>query len=251
VGPLGVAVDDTSDAGFDIAPGGTAYASLRSGGASALYTVSLANGTTNLIGALPLEVRSLTVLRGDNCPSLAGDDQPDLDGDGQGDACDDDVDGDGVSNAGESARGTDQRRADTDADGSSDLVDSCPVLAAPTANGCPAPDLTAPTVTLAGVPSRISYKRFLKGVKVKLSPDEAASFEIALLGKARSTTLARAGDVALVERTLKLATGTRSVTLKPKRALLGRKRRFTVRLRIVATDAANNRRVIPKTISVR
>ncbi|MEA2443873.1 MAG: hypothetical protein QOJ12_1165 [Thermoleophilales bacterium] len=251
VGPLGVAVDDTSDAGFDIAPGGTAYASLRSGGASALYTVNLANGTTSLLGALPLDIRSVTVLKSDNCPSLAGDDQPDLDGDGQGDGCDADIDGDGLSNSIEQAIGTNPRQADTDGDGKADGADACPVLAAATANGCPAPDLAAPTFTLAGVSTRITYKRFVKGVKVTLTPSEAASFEVALLGTARSTTLARAGDVALAERTLSLAAGTRSATLKPKRSLLGKRRKFTVRLRVTATDGAGNRgAAIVKTIRV-
>ena len=95
-GTLAVAVDDASDAGFDIAANGSAFASLTVGGQSGLYRVNLAGGTATLIGALPAEVRALTVTGPDNCPGVAGDDQADLDGDGVGDACDSDIDGDGA-----------------------------------------------------------------------------------------------------------------------------------------------------------
>ena len=35
----------------------------------------------------------------DNCPSVYNKDQADLDNDGKGDACDDDMDGDGIRNS--------------------------------------------------------------------------------------------------------------------------------------------------------
>ena len=47
------------------------------------------------------------VLSGDNCPSVANAEQADLDADGLGDACDDDIDGDGFSNSDEIAIGSD------------------------------------------------------------------------------------------------------------------------------------------------
>ena len=48
---------------------------------------------------------------GDNCPSVANAEQQDLDADGLGDACDDDIDGDGFSNSDEIAIGSDPESA--------------------------------------------------------------------------------------------------------------------------------------------
>ena len=159
-GALAVAVDNTSDAGFDIAANGSAFASLMVGGQPGLYRVNLAGGTATLIGALPTEVRTLTVTGPDNCPGVAGDDQADLDGDAQGDACDSDIDGDGVDNTGETARGTDPRNPDSDGDGVPDGADLCPRFAARTANGC---DQRAPTITFIKTPSRITYTASAQG----------------------------------------------------------------------------------------
>jgi hypothetical protein len=247
-GTLAVAVDNASDAGFDIAANGSAFASLTVGGQPGLYRVSLAGGTATLIGALPAEVRALTVTGPDNCPGVAGDDQADLDGDGQGDACDSDVDGDGVDNPTEAARGTDPRNPDSDGDGVRDGADLCPTFAARTANGC---DELAPKITFTKTPRRITRKRLLKGVRSRIAVDEAASLDVALLGRARSVRVARAGDVVLAERHLARSASTRTVTLKPKRRLLATRARFSVRLRVTATDAAGNRRTRTKTIRVR
>jgi hypothetical protein len=80
---------------------------------------------------------------------------------------------------------------------------------------------------------------------------EAARLDVALLGRARSVRVARAGDVVLAERHLRRSARTRRVTLKPKRRLLATRARFSVRLRVTATDAAGNSRTRTKTIRVR
>ena len=249
IGALGVPVDNSSDAGLDIAPDGRAYASLRSGGLPVLYTVDLSTGAATPIGALAVELRSLAILPPDNCPLVSGDDQADLDADGLGDACDDDIDGDGITNAAEAARGTDPRKVDSDGDGVKDGADACPaVAAAGSANGC---DATAPTITFSRTPRRATHKRFFAGLRSRIAVSEVASLDVVLLARARSARVAQAGDLVLAERHLGLSAATRSVRLKPKRALAARRGRFSVRLRVTATDASGNRRMKSRTIRVR
>lgn len=66
----------------------------------------------------------------DNCPDVSNADQADVDQDGSGDACDDDVDGDGLTNDVEREAGTDPVIADTDSDGVPDGQDPFPNNAA-------------------------------------------------------------------------------------------------------------------------
>jgi hypothetical protein len=247
-GTLGLAVDNASDAGFDIAANGSAFASLTVSGQPGLYRVNLAGGTATLIGALPAEVRGLTITGPDNCPGVAGDDQADQDGDGLGNACDADIDGDGLSNDAETGRGTDPLKADTDGDGVSDGIDLCPTFAAATANGC---DELAPAITLTKTARRITHKRFFKGVSSRIAVSETASLDVVLLGRARSVHVARAGDIVLAQRHLARSARRRTVKLKPKRRLVASRARFTVRLRVTATDVAGNSRTRTKTIRVR
>jgi hypothetical protein len=56
----------------------------------------------------------------DNCPLVSNSTQANLDGDGMGDACDNDIDGDGLTNAQEATYGTNPANPDTDGDGLSD-----------------------------------------------------------------------------------------------------------------------------------
>jgi hypothetical protein len=65
VGPLGVTLASSSDAGLDISPNtGTAFASLHPSGQPLprLYTVNLATGAATEVGTFPLDVVDLTIL---------------------------------------------------------------------------------------------------------------------------------------------------------------------------------------------
>ena len=62
----------------------------------------------------------------DNCPRRFNPKQADLDGDGRGDACDPDVDGDGIPDTSDDCpRTADADQADTDEDGVGDACDAC------------------------------------------------------------------------------------------------------------------------------
>jgi hypothetical protein len=64
----------------------------------------------------------------DNCPLAPNPNQANADRDSMGDACDSDMDNDGLSNSEEARRGTNPLKADTDGDGVNDAVDIMPTL---------------------------------------------------------------------------------------------------------------------------
>jgi Thrombospondin type 3 repeat len=184
----------------------------------------------------------------DNCPTVANAGQENLDGDSKGDACDDDIDGDGLSNAIEATLRTDPRKVDTDGDGKNDPADSCPTIAAATDTGCPAPvvippsDKTAPVITIGGT-SKVSLKTLLtKGLKVTVSSNEPTSFSFQIVGAAKGAKLSKVGDLIVATKSLAAGNGKRTVTItiaKKWRKAIGRKSKLT--LQTVGTDASGNR----------
>jgi hypothetical protein len=112
-------------------------------------------------------------------------------------------------------------------------------------------DTAAPTLRLSGVRSSMRLKAFLKGVTVTVTPSEPVS----VVGELQSTVkraVAAAYNLGIGTKRLALGAGMRSLTIKPKRSLVGHPRKtFKVRLRVTATDAAGNAKVTTKTISVK
>ena len=128
-----------------------------------------------------------------------------------------------------------------------DAVDtfvSCENILTP--GGTTAPDVRPPAAKIEA-PASITARRFRRGLKVKLSADEPASFAAELRAKVKGSrgTLAFAGAVGeatIGQGRLTLGTGARSLTLRPSarlaKAVRGKPLRLVVR--VVATDAAGN-----------
>jgi hypothetical protein len=111
----------------------------------------------------------------------------------------------------------------------------------------PARDTTAPTVRLKGLRQKPRRKAFLKGDRFRIRPSEPARLSIRLLGSKRVKRPRY--TVTLASRRFALG-GARKLALKPKRSRVSRASRFRVRVRIVATDAAGNRRTVKRTLKV-
>jgi Ca2+-binding RTX toxin-like protein len=114
------------------------------------------------------------------------------------------------------------------------------------------PDLTAPAILITKLKTKPKFKAFAaKGLVFKLGSGERASFVAELQGVARGATLARTYNLTLATRKLGLGSKVRTVKLKAKRSLLGKRRKLTLRLRVTAKDAAGNQKVTTRTIHVR
>jgi Domain of unknown function DUF11 len=113
-------------------------------------------------------------------------------------------------------------------------------------------DTTAASLALASVPKSIKAKKFKKGFQVGITPSEAAALEVALLGTPKKGALASKFELKLFSSSLPLAAGTRQVKVKPAAKLLGPlRKKISVQLQVVATDAAGNRSTVTRKITVR
>ncbi len=91
----------------------------------------------------------------------------------------------------------------------------------------PAKDTTAPSFKISKLPKRLRFKRLLAGLTFTVVPSEPASIDATLAGSARSVKLAKTYNVTISHRKLGLAPGRRRVTLKVRKKLLGKSRKFT------------------------
>ena len=113
------------------------------------------------------------------------------------------------------------------------------------------PDTKAPDVEVKGAKRKVELNALLGGLDLTLSADEPASYEVSLLGSAKSVEIARKGEIVLASKTTERTAGDRELTLKPKRKLLKQApRKFKVELRVEATDASGNTATVRKSIKV-
>jgi len=124
-----------------------------------------------------------------------------------------------------------------------------------TENTTPPPqpqDRAAPTAGISGLKSTVRLKALLKGLTGKVVADESASYEVTLLGSTSSVRLARSYNVTLARQSIGLGLGPRDLKLRPSKRLIGRARKFTVRVVVTPTDAAGNRgKPVTKTLKVK
>jgi hypothetical protein len=113
-------------------------------------------------------------------------------------------------------------------------------------------DTTRPRLALSA-PRTIKRSKLLRsGVRLTAVPDESSALALELVGSSRTVRLARVGDVILAERRLPLTAVRRSVTLKlPQRFRSRLSRRFSLTIRVTATDVAGNRTVTTRALKVR
>ena len=165
----------------------------------------------------------------------------DTDGDGVGDNADLDDDNDGVSDLDEARAGTDPRNAASRPSAPVSLLR--PDLLFPTREG----SLRAPVLR---APRAIGLAALRKGIKVSATTKTRARLDFELRVTPTAVHLSRF-ELRVASRSLGIGRGRRSVRLKSDGRLLRGARRFTLQLRVRATDQGGNRTVGTRTIKVR
>jgi Domain of unknown function (DUF4394)/Calx-beta domain len=273
IGSLGVGA--VGDVAMDISPTGTAFAALDSG----LYTLNLTTGAATLVGAAPAPLRGLAIVppatvafgatgftqaenggaatisltRGGSVFTTAAVDYT------AGDASGRVTFAPGETSKTVSVPVTDDKTDNPDrkivlslrsVDALVVAVNSGTTLTI--TDDDPAPDTKAPKATIKAPPSTTLASLTSKGVKAKITVSEAAKLDVSLEGTPKTAVLSAAYGLTLATKTVSNAKGTKSVTLKPSRKLVGKPRRaFKVRVKVVATDAAGNRSTATRTLTVK
>ena len=212
----------------------------------------------------------------DNCRGLSNPSQVNGDGDGSGDDCDIDDDNDSVTDsedafpldAAESrdndGDGTgDNADADDDNDGITDVEEARAGSDPKNSSSVPVtpvsalrPDLVFPPAegTLRApslrAPATVKLAALRRGIAVSAATQGPARLDFQLRGTPKAVRLARY-ELVLASRSLATGSGRRTVRLKPNARRLRGARRFTLQLRVTATDAGGNRAVATRTIKVR
>jgi Domain of unknown function (DUF4394)/Calx-beta domain len=265
VNSIGALGSNAGDTAMDISPSGTGYAALDDG----LYTLNLGTGAASSTGALPTSLRGLAIVPAASvqfdvaaltAPENGGPVMVGVTRSGsttstaQVSYLAGSVAGTLTFAPGETSKSITVAVADDAFDlpdrtvalslSSSDALvkigDRATATLTITDDDAPAADVREPR-TVVTAPRSVSLDSLLRrGVKVSARPDEAAKLKF---------TLERSGNV-VASKSLGLATGRRSVTLKPAQRQLAARRSFTLRLKVAATDAAGNRATVTRTINV-
>lgn len=128
------------------------------------------------------------------------------------------------------------------------------VFGDPQAQAPPAPpalDRVAPTLGISGVPKKLSLDKFLRGVNFSVDPNEESQIDVVLVAKAKKATLSANGDLVLAARSFDFSTATRQSKLKPKKSLIGKAKKFTVKLEVEAIDRSGNKATVTRKIKVK
>jgi Ca2+-binding RTX toxin-like protein len=99
------------------------------------------------------------------------------------------------------------------------------------------------TVAVTGLQSRYSWTGLRRGLRFGATPSAPARWTFVLLG-------ARRGSRVLTRRTLPLAVGPRTVTLKPTSARLGARRQLSLRVRITAIAADGTKTLVIRRVRI-
>ena len=83
-----------------------------------------------------------------------------------------------------------------------------------------------------------------------LTPDEPVALTIELVASTKKATIAKTYNLGLTSRSYGRSAAARKIKLKPNRKLVGKARKFTVQLKILAVDTAGNARTVTKMIKI-